>query len=645
MSNALVRQDDVFGQAFGQASLVRDALQELLDEEVLVDLLTMAEPVLMRVAKRYGLDMAKPRGIAQAQAYFVLMLNLALDRATGGDVGKAARALQNAENMPKLLVVAERLLDEPRTAIDACLKKNGLRVQEWDGSSVFELLSASVRDQLAYWSRMGLLQDNGWPPSTMAARAVCLERVERAQLEVTTGRKVDWRRVLNVDPEAAFARAYFARANVHHPAAAGGLWRPFLCSLYINAMVHEAWHAARPIRAYDQANFILADEIRRRVFVDPNTLRLFVERVVIDPEELADHYVETTARVAQTLMGMQGGEAVFAEALDTQDVHRIATSAEQLLRELARNAYNFYLSVKDVGVASEEELERFWNVRVLLSSRLRAETRFAQTTAIAQEPWKRLLTVRSIEELAAIVGGFVRWPTAQQDAFFDRASAWRRLFIRQTILSESREGAGFIRVLSAMATAETAERFLEAIPWHEAHQTVFMDAAFSRIEERETADPWFGRAFGRAVAGGYAVGASQEIFAVLRASAAFKEALVVASANWHTDADWRRYFRPGAFLHYAGRVAVAWEVMPPERRPLLVELTDGGSLGAVLTSLSEREARAFVVRLNAWVVTREQRRHAVLAWTSREGHGLEAALQEKWPRTDWRALFTIQASG
>lgn len=642
MGNALVLQrDDAFEKALAQASLVRDALQELMDADVSVDVLAMAGPMLTRVAERYDLDMGKPRGRAQAQAFFVLLLNLALERATGGDASKAARALKTAENLPKLLVVAEKLLDEPRRRIEAILKRNGFIV-EADGRHCFELLPATTRDQLAHWAKTGLLQDNGWPLSTMAMVAERTERVARAELEVQTGRKVDWRQVLNVNPEAAFVRAFFARANVRQPSLAGGLLQPLLRSLYINAMVSEAWLLRREARMFTSASFYLDDEIRRRAFVTPMTLQLFVERVVLDPEELADRYVETTARVAQTLMAKHGGEAVFAEALSAEDVYRVAKYAEALLRELAADAFKFYLQVADV---TADDIERFWNTRVLLTSPLQWETRLAQATAVQDRAWERLGSLRSTEELATVAGGFARWPQEQQEAFFAQSHVWFLVLTRKTVSRDARDGDGFIRLFATMEQAGFAQRLLDAVVWKDVHASQFHEAALSSIDECAQADPWFGRAVGRAVASGYPVANAREIFSDMRTAAALKEALVEASREWTSDEDWLRYFASGAFLHFLARLQAVWDAMSPERRPLLVSLADGTSIGHVLAAQSQEEAEAYVRALNAWAQTRSQRHNAIRAWVSREGGGLRSVLTDRWPRVDWDARFTVRGAG
>lgn len=643
MGNALVPQrDDAYEKALGQASLVRDALQELMDADVSVDVLAMASPMLTRVAERYDLDMGKPRGRAQAQAFFVLLLNLALERATGGDASKAARALRTAENLPKLLVLAEKLLDEPRRRIKTLLGRNAFIV-EADGRHCMELLPSNVRDQLAHWAKMGLLQDSGWPLSTMAMVAVCMERIERAELEVKMGRCVCWQRVLNVTPEARFARAYFARTTVQKPSFAGGLWQPFLRSLYINAMVPEAWLAPRQVRTWKTVEFSLHDEIRRRVFVTPEALRLFVERVVLEPEELADRYVETTARVAQTLMGKHGGEAVFAEALDDGDVHRVALYAEELLRELAVDAYKFYLQSAD-GV-TDDDLDFFWHARVLFTTAVKAHTRFAQAMAVQDRAWERLGTLRSTEELAAVVSGFARWPQEQQEAFFENTRVWFPVLTRQTVSREGRDGDALVRLFATMAEAGVAERFLDAVVWKDVHSSQFHEAAMSNVDERAQADPWFGRAFGRAVAGGYSVVDAREIFSDIRTAVALKEALVVASRDWTSDEDWLRYFASGAFLHFQTRLQAVWDAMPPERRPLLVSLSDGASLGRVLAAQSQETAEAYVRALNAWAQTRSQCHDAVRAWIGVDGTGMRNVLAGRCSSIDWEARFTVRGAG
>lgn len=644
MGNALVLQrDDAYEKALGQASLVREALQELMDADVSVDVLAMASPMLTRVAERYDLDMGKSRGRARAQAFFVLLLNLALERATGGDASKAARALQTAENLPKLLVVAEKLLDEPRRRIKTLLGRNAFIV-EADGRHCMELLPSNVRDQLAHWEKVGLLQDGGWPLSTMAMLGVCLERIERAELEVKMGRKVDWRRVLGIRPEGAFAEVFFARAVLQRPALSGGLWQPFLCSLYINAMISEAWFAPSPVRLFGRSvTFYLDDEIRRRVYITPETLRLFVERVVLETEELAEHYSETTFRVAQTLSGLQGGEAVFKEALSHSDVLRVAKYAEELLRKLAADAFSFYLHATDAS--TDDDMDRFWHTRVLLTTPTQAHTRFARAMAVQDRAWERLATLRSTQELAAVVGGFARWPVEQQEAFFHDARLWSGVLVRQTVSREGRDGDAFVRLFATMAEAGVAERFLDAVVWKDVHPSQFNEAAMSNVDERAQADPWFGRAFGCAVAGGYSVADAREIFSDIRTAAALKEALVVASRDWTSDEDWLRYFASGAFLHFQTRLQAVWDAMPPERRPLLVSLSDGASLGRVLAAESQETAEAYVRALNVWAQTRSQCHDAVRAWIGVDGTGMRNVLAGRWSSIDWEARFTVRGAG
>ncbi|MEK7529886.1 MAG: hypothetical protein AAB570_03095, partial [Patescibacteria group bacterium] len=645
MENALVLQRDAYEQALAQASLVRDALRVLMDEDVSLDVQAMAGSVLTRVAERYDLDLSKPRGRGAAQATFVLLLNLALDCATGGDVAKAARVLTFAENMPKLVVIAEKLLDEPRRRIKALLARNAFIV-EADGRSdrrqCFELLPSATRDQLAHWAKMGLLQSNGWPLTTMAMHSACLERIERAELEVKMGRCVDWRRVLGVMPEAGFVRAYFSRAVVQKPASAGGLWQPLSRSLYINAMVSEAWLAPQTKRTWESVAFTLDDEVRRRVFVTPQTLRLFVERVVLAPEDLAEHYIETTARVAQTLMGKHGGEAVFAEPLQVDEVHRVARYAEELLRALAVDAYNFYLQMGDE--VSDDDLDLFWHARVLFTTAVKAHTRLAQAMAVQSNAWERLGSLRSTEELAAVVGGFTRWPHEQQEAFFETPQVWFRVLARQTVSRDGRDGDAFMRLFATMAQAGVGERLLDAVEWKDVHPSQFHEAALSNVNERQQADPWFGRAFGRAVDGGYKVEEAREIFSNIRTEPSLKAALTEAARHWTSDDDWLRYFASGAFLHFVARVQAAWDAMSPERRPLLVSLTDGASLGRVLTAQTQEVAEAYVRALNAWAVTRSQRHDAVRTWISQEGTGMRNVLIQHWPRVDWEARFTVRGA-
>jgi hypothetical protein len=640
----LVLQRDLFERAIERASLVRAALVLLQEEGKYLDFQNLAPALLARVSIRYGLRMDRPRDVQQAKAYALLIINLALDRATGGSPERSAAALSKNEPT-KIYMIGERLIDEVRERIDVVLKKNvfGVRDREKRRHQL-EVLPADVRDRLMHWSNVGMVKLDGWPPSTMADIAECHELVELSEFDVQLAKHVDWNRIFSMGRDAAFALMYFRRPKRGVVAPSGGIWHAFLRSLYINAMVSEAWLKSREIRLTGSADDLLFDAIRHRLFVDSDALRLFVERIVTEPEELADRYVETTARIAQTMMAKHGGEAIFARAVSAGDVLLASKRAESLLRGLAQDAFNFYLSVDDVMKIDSDTLDRFWSSRVILVSRMAAELRFEQLSAERTKPWERLPNIKSPEDLSAILGGFGGWPKDEQDRFLSSSSEWMRVLIPPVSGKRDAHGDSFARILISIVEAGAAQRFLDTVTWDKVDFDMISAVAISSGSLGEAA-PWFGQVVGRRVSSGLSVEKTQRLLGDLKVDAGFESAIMVASDGW-TEANWTRIFRPGNWSMNRGKVEAGWDAMSPEMRPVLADITDGATLGrCVVEKCDLEQAKAFVLEVSRWANTQDKRRIAKNAWLSRHGPGMRDVLNHRWPGTDWDRIFTVKNSG
>ncbi len=642
--HALVLQGDLFERAIERASLIRAALKLLGEEGMSLDFQNLAPALLLRVGKRYGLRMDKPKEVQQAKAYAVLIINLALDRATGGSPEKSAAALR--KNAPvKIYVIGERLLDEDRARIAAMLKKNVFQVTDGDSKRHWlEVLPSGVRDRMSNWSRVGLLMLDGWPPSTMQAVQECRSVIDLAAFDVRIARHVDWQRVMNVRPESTFALMYFRRLKMGEDAPFGGMWQAFLRSVYINAMVGEAWFSTRQIRTRGSLDAVHADAVRHRVFVEPKILRLFVERIVTDPEEMADKYTETTARVAQTMMAKQGGEAVFKRALSVDDVLLVSERAEELLRNLAQDAFSFYLSVDDVMQIDVGTLDRFWSVRVLLTSKVDVDMRFAEVGVKGRSPWDRLGYVKSPVDLAAVVAGFAAWPDEERVRFLGEPAVWMKV-LRSPVSGKSElQAEAFNRILTTMVASGSGQRFLEAVSWGKVDFDLLHLSAISHTIDEAVA-PWFGQAIGRKVLDGLSKPKTSKLLGCLRPDQGFEAALMVVSPRW-SESDWTSVFKPGNWGKHLGKVEAGWNAMPPEIRPILCDITDGATLGRCVIELCSRdETKAFVRQLNQWADSRDKARSVVRCWLGVRVVGMRGILKGRWPGTDWNSLFTVRNSG
>ncbi len=642
--HALVVQGDLFERAIERASLVRAALMLLEEEGVVLDFQSLAAALLTRVGNRYGLRLDKPKEVQQAKAFAILIINLALDRATGGSPEKSASALK--KNAPiKIYMIGEHLLDEDRPRIATVLKKNVITITDEEKKRRWlEVVPEGLRNRLNHWSQVGLVMLDGWPPSTMEAVQECRDVIDHAAFDVRVASRVDWQAVMNVGQAAVFPLMYFRRQKMGVDAPNGGIWEAFLRSLYINAMIGEAWYAPQEIRMKGTLADARADSIRRRVFVDPKTLRLFVERIVIDPETLAEKYTETTARIAQTMMAKHGGEAVFKRALSEDDVLLVSKRAEELLRGLAQDAFNFYLSVDDVMQIDVGTLDRFWSVRVLLTSKADIEMRFAEVTMKGKKPWERLPFIKTPVDLSVIVAGFAAWTDGARSDFLDEPSRWMKV-LRSPVAGKSElQAEALNKILTVMVATGSGQRFLDAVRWGEVDKNLLHLSVLTHTIDSQTA-PWFGQMIARKVLAGVSREVAAELLGNLKPDQGFEAALMVLSSHW-SESDWTDVFKPGNWIGYFGKVEAGWNAMSPEMRPNLCAFTDGITLGHFVRDRCSRdEAREFVRQINRWADSKDKSRTAVRCWLGHGLPGLKEALAHRWPGTDWDSIFTVKTHG
>lgn len=619
-TRALTRVENPAERAYEASALVRGALNLLKERGVELDLQAMAVPLLQRVCQRYSLRMDKEAQLSQAQAHLMLLINLGLSRATNNEVERAASALER-NPIANIYLIGEKLVSELAPRIQAVLKNQVVSIVHAHMSYWFELLDSPTRDRLQRWQAVGPLMADGLPPVDMAAYQECISLLERAETDVSVGRKVNWTNVLFLTERAAFAREYFRRAKRDRPARAG-IWEPLLRSLFINAMIMESW--TRPSLWKDEN----VAEIHRCVFVDPTTLALWLERVLFEPEELLRQFPAALVRVGLTLKA-NWGTAVFTQSCSDTEVDAVLARSQDLLRDLADETRTFYLAVENTSHVTPEELERYWATRVMLTSTQDVWDRLGKALAEEQEPWLHLDRPRNLVELAGLLSEFSRWSPEQQERLFTESSRWQKALQ----VDRPRETMGDMRALERILrnlgrTGPTAAmRFAASTDWSAVPIVVI--ATLAQYGSDDLGDPIV------EIVKRAATDRTRTRIIVERAmdTGLFGRILKAISATW-TEADWISTIE--TLCSSTNALRAIWESLPAEQKPLIHQFAKQPQFEYFLRdTLTPEEQFAFLEQSIAWATTQERKRS--IRWIWYIGQGTSAPAMNVLPVGDLRS--------
>jgi|GEM_PF-5974464 len=304
-----------------------------------------------------------------------------------------------------------------------------------------------------------LIDAQGYPIGTHEEERSIRELMTRVKEETRLANMIDWSLVLDPDDVSKFVAAQFLRSTPMNPHPAGGVWRPFLCSLLVNAM-GGGWDHTRRCHV----NHASGTELF--VCVDLYTMKRFLHRVMLEPESLPSP-AEVAAKFA-TLTFQRRGK-IFKEICNEQDLYALLEMAQQAFEHMTSRTREFYFKVvKDIEHVDDAELMTFWGHWLFAYIPAFGDLLLDENRARLEQPWREIHKIRSLEQLADRVARFDLWPKEEQEKFIQ---TFKLEPLLRTVQHVSKDVEAFIRIWTGMrkaeAGAENTLRLIAACRWYQ----------------------------------------------------------------------------------------------------------------------------------------------------------------------------------
>lgn len=396
MSNTQLATSRPEDQARAKAEFLYRAIQQIAQVGVEIDLATGLTAVLARVTRAFNLSQRDPLYTPKAQAIAIVTINLGLEYATGGDLDKAIKALTR-NPIEMIYAIGEKVTDELRKRVIQVQADAFVSARRDNGVTIyFGVTDQATETQLQNWVIKGLCDHPFLPVGSMTEVNVINAVLDRVVRETALAKKIGWNQILGSDSEAArFSSKIFARRHKDESNTQGGIWKPFLLTLIMQAMT-DGWNRNRNSIA----------------FVDRHAIIEFLDLVNNHFDEINDRAGLAIMRITQVATRKYGD--IVRSAFTPDEIEEIFSFAQSCLFELSEQAQAFYAAHNDEEILNVEVVDRFWRERLFLSSTIPYDVRIAESSAA----WEKASQMKTLAALTRLVRDFKSWPVEAQIKFF-----------------------------------------------------------------------------------------------------------------------------------------------------------------------------------------------------------------------------------
>jgi hypothetical protein len=421
---------------------------------------------LLLVAQHFGLHAQKQQDPQRAMAMTLILINYILEcqstqwlleKKSDRDPFDVAMALWRKYPMDVLV----RSAISRREALLADLRETWTQARihvrdEWR-DDWYGITDAETETALVSFLSRALTDVQGLPIGTAEEDRAIRELLARVKEETRLARLIAWSDILNLADVGKFAATQFRRHHPLEPHPVGGVWRPFLCSVLANIM-GKGWEVTMRYHTSSGSGTELF------VCVDLRTMKLFLHRLMLEPESLPTP-AEVAAKFA--ILTIQRRGKIFLQACTEADMYLILEMAQQAFAHMTQNARTFYLkTVKNIDDVDDAELMTFWGHRLIAYIPAFDRLLLDENRMRLEEPWKRVREIRSWESLGDAVARFDLWPPEERERFV-------RTFKIEPLLHRvhrtEEDALGLMRVWAGMRQAEQnaqlAIRLMTACSW------------------------------------------------------------------------------------------------------------------------------------------------------------------------------------
>lgn len=445
---------------------------------------------LAPVVQRFRLNIAKEADAQRAVAISLILTNYILEcqamewitaHASDRDPLEVAGAFLRKYSTDALILAAIQRFDRLLEDMKNTWSHARIRVTE-DCERWYGITDPETEAALHTAITRELLDLKGFPIGTYEEEISLRDMIARVKEETRLAKLVHWMLVISPKDVSKFAAAQFVRRDPRIPNPIGGLWRPFLCSMLINAM-GDGWGESRRCHVEWKG----ASGTERFVCVDLKTTKLFLHRLMLEPDLLPSS--ESVAEKFATVAFQKHGD-VFKEACSEKDFYAILKMAGLAFEQMVKETREFYLKVvKDIERVEDIELLLFWGHRLFAYMPGFDHFLLDENRTRLEEPWKHVKNIRDLEQLADAVARFDLWPPEERERFADT-------FALEPLLRSHRyatkDAEALVRIWSGMRRADVAYSLKLTVRcrWGERSELALClcektESAFCDVEMRE----------------------------------------------------------------------------------------------------------------------------------------------------------------
>lgn len=397
MSNNALATSRPEDQARAKAELLYRAIQQITETGMELNLATGLNAIMARVTRAFNLSQRDPLYTAKAQAIAVVTINLGLEYATSGDLNKAVNALTR-NPIEAIYAIGEKVTTELRKRVTQVQEEAFVSIRRNNSDPIyFGVTDQSTENQLTAWATKGLSDHPFLPVGSMVEINAINAVLNHVVRETVLAKKIGWNQVLGTDSEAArFSSKIFARLRKDTCNTQGGVWKPFLLSLIMQAM-GQGWQRNE----------------HHLAFVDRFAVLEFLDLVNNHFDEINDRAGLAIERITQVATRRYGD--IVRIGYTPAEIEEIFGFAQGYLMELSEQARTFYATKSDEEILDAEVIDRFWRERLFLSSTVPYDVRIAESGAA----WEKVSQMKTLSALTRLVHGFKSWPADQQAKFFN----------------------------------------------------------------------------------------------------------------------------------------------------------------------------------------------------------------------------------
>lgn len=380
-------------QARAKSRLLNSAIERIRESGGELDLTAGLQAILVHIIRDRKFDQLDAQTLPKAQAIAIVTTNLGLEYATKGDVDKAVLALTR-NPIEKIFTIGEKLNDELQVRVGKVLAKAVLSVRFANITTYLGVTDATTEAQLTVWHKKGVSDHAYLPLSTIEEYETVTKTLDRVERELYLASKVDWQEVFADYGASRFTLEIYRRQNKESCNHLGGVWKPFLLSLIVQAMT-GGW----------------SRNTRRLAFIDRQAVVEFVDLVTFEFNRVSERANTAAERILK--VAHHKHERLFKDACSKSEVEEIFALVSGWMNDLASEAKRFCFGLDDLETASDVEVDRFWRTRLFLSS----DVPYAVRVAESAELWRQLPQVKTLAALTRVVKDLALWPEGERENF------------------------------------------------------------------------------------------------------------------------------------------------------------------------------------------------------------------------------------